>query len=115
MSSMSVYKIVFLSHDQIIELYARAIFESDMPGFIEVEEFVFDSNEGDKTEAEEKLKADFNGVKRSYIPMHNIVRIDEVEKEGEAKVVDTEVKSAKVTPFPQRLTIRNREPQDGED
>ncbi|CAH0991630.1 hypothetical protein SIN8267_01739 [Sinobacterium norvegicum] len=115
MSSLSVYKIVFLSHDQLIELYARAIFESDMPGFIEVEEFVFDNINGEKTDVEEKLKAEFSGVKRSFLPMHNIVRIDEVEKEGEVKVRDAERKSAKVTPFPQRLAVRNREPQDGED
>ena len=30
---------------------------------------------------EEKLKSEFSGVKRTYIPMHAIVRIDEVEKQ----------------------------------
>ena len=31
--------------------------------------------------SEEKLKNEFSSVKRSYIPMHSLVRIDEVEKE----------------------------------
>ena len=35
--------------------------------------------------AEDRLRSEFEGVQRSYIPMHAIVRIDEVEKEGVAK------------------------------
>jgi hypothetical protein len=38
-------------------------------------------------------------VTRSYIPMHSIVRIDEVEKEGAVKVSDAK-NSGKVTMFP---------------
>jgi hypothetical protein len=37
-------------------------------------------------------------VQRSFIPMHAIVRIDEVEKEGVAKV--SESKGSNVTAFP---------------
>ena len=36
--------------------------------------------------SEEKLKNEFTGVKRSFIPMHTIIRIDEVEKRGAVKV-----------------------------
>ena len=35
------------------------------------------------------FKTEFNGVKRTYIPMQAIIRIDEVEKEGASKVSDT--------------------------
>ncbi len=35
--------------------------------------------------SEEKLKNEFSEVKRSFIPMQSIVRIDEVEKEGQEK------------------------------
>ena len=82
------------------EIYARAIYQSEMYGFIEVEELVF----GERTQlvvdpGEEKLKNEFNGVKRSYIPMHSIIRIDEVEKEGAGKV--SEVKAGdKIAQFP---------------
>jgi len=69
-------------------------------GFIEIEEFVF----GERTQvivdpAEEKLKTEFASVKRSFIPMHSIVRIDEVEKEGKVKISDIK-SSDKVTQFP---------------
>jgi len=99
MSNAPTYKVVFYNQNQVYEVYARAIYQSDMYGFIEVEEFVF----GERTAllvdpAEEKLKNEFAGVKRSYIPMHSIIRIDEVEKEGAVKV--TEVKGDKVAQFP---------------
>ncbi|AOS95547.1 hypothetical protein AUP74_00070 [Microbulbifer aggregans] len=94
-----IYKVIFHNQNQVYELYARAIYQSEMYGFIEVEEFVF----GEKSQlvvdpSEEKLKTEFASVTRSYIPMHSIVRIDEVEKEGTGKIV--EVKGDKVTQFP---------------
>lgn len=100
MSITPIYRVIFYNQNQVFEVYARAIYQSEMYGFIEVEEFVF----GERSQvvvdpSEEKLKAEFASVKRSYLPMHSIIRIDEVEKEGAVKV--TEVKgSDKVTPFP---------------
>ena len=35
---------------------------------------------------EEKLKAEFSGVKRTFVPLHAVVRIDEVEREGVNKI-----------------------------
>ena len=105
MAVKPVYRVIFLNQSQVYELFASAIYQSEMYGFIEVEEFVF----GERSQvlidpAEEKLKQEFAGVKRSYIPMHAIVRIDEVEKEGPAKI--SEVKggdgksSDKIAHFP---------------
>jgi len=102
MANSPIYRVVFQNQTQVYEVYARQIFQSELMGFIEVEEFVF----GERTQvivdpAEEKLKTEFAGVKRSFIPMHAVIRIDEVEKEGQVKVTD--VKGGdKVTalPFP---------------
>ncbi len=100
MAKNPIYKVIFYNQNQVYEVYARAIYQSDMYGFIELEEFVF----GERSQvlvdpAEEKLKSEFAAVKRSYIPLHTIIRIDEVEKEGAVRV--TEVKSGeKVTPIP---------------
>ncbi|NHO65041.1 DUF1820 family protein [Aestuariicella hydrocarbonica] len=86
-----MYKVIFYNQSQVYEVYARAIYQSDMYGFIEVEEFIF----GERSQmivdpGEEKLKSEFDKVTRSYIPMQAIIRIDEVEKEGPVKV--TEIK-----------------------
>ena len=98
MSSTPMYKITFFNQGQVYEVYARHVYQSDLMGFLEVEEFVF----GKKSQmivdpSEEKLKTEFADVKRSYIPIHAVVRIDEVEKEGVGKIV--EAKGGNVTPF----------------
>ena len=90
MASQPVYKVIFQNGNQVFEVFARQIYQSDMWGFIEVEEFVF----GERSKivvdpGEEKLKTEFNGVKRSYIPLQAIIRIDEVDKEGSGKVSDS--------------------------
>jgi hypothetical protein len=98
MSSKPIFKVIFVNQDQVFEVYARQIFQSDLWGFIEIEEFLF----GERSQllvdpSEERLKGEFAGVKRSYIPMNAIIRIDEVEKEGQVKV--SEAKGT-VAPFP---------------
>ncbi|MBQ0798505.1 MAG: DUF1820 family protein [Porticoccaceae bacterium] len=99
MSSTPIYKVTFFNQGEVYEIYAKYVYQSDLMGFLEVEEFVF----GEKTQmivdpSEEKLKLEFAGVKRSYIPIHSVVRIDEVEKEGVGKIV--EAKGGNVAPFP---------------
>jgi len=94
-----IYKVIFLNQGQIYEIYASQIYQGELYGFIEVEEFLF----GERAQvvvdpSEERLKNEFADVKRSFIPMHAIIRIDEVEKEGVAKV--TEAGSSNVAAFP---------------
>lgn len=94
-----IYKVIFFNQGQIYEVYARQIYQSDLYGFIEIEELVF----GEKSKmvvdpSEEKLKSEFEGVNRSYVPMHAIVRIDEVAKEGVSKISDA--KGSNIAPFP---------------
>ena len=95
-----MFKVVFYNQNQVYEVFAKAIYQSEMYGFIEVEEFVFgERNQLVVDPGEEKLKNEFDSVKRSYIPLHSIVRIDEVEREGKGKV--TEIKAGeKVSMFP---------------
>ena len=99
MGKEPIYKISFFNQGKVYEIYARHVFQSDLWGFLEVEEFVF----GEKSQmivdpSEEKLKNEFTGVKRSFIPVQSIVRIDEVEKEGACKI--TEASGGNVSSFP---------------
>lgn len=108
MAKQPVFKVVFYNQGQVYEIYARQIFQSDLMGFIEVEEFVF----GERSQlivepAEEKLKSEFSNVKRSFIPMHSVVRIDEVDKEGQVKVSDIK-SSDKIAHLP--LSNMSRQP-----
>ena len=101
MAAEPTFKVIFINQNQVFELYAKQIYQSDLYGFIEVEEYVF----GERSQvvvdpAEERLKSEFAGVKRSYIPMHAIIRIDEVEKEGTVRIRDARNTDNKVTTLP---------------
>ncbi|ASQ45878.1 DUF1820 family protein [Legionella clemsonensis] len=101
MSKKTLYRITFANQDAVYEIYARNVCESEIFGFLEVEDFVFGENTSLVVDpSEERLKVEFNSVKRTYIPMHAIFRIDEVNKQGVAKVRDKVVEEGKVSMFP---------------
>ena len=80
-----LYRVVFTQEEKTYEIYARSLSEESLMGFIEVEEFVFGDEQAVLVDpTEERLKNEFQGVKRSYIPMHMILRIDEMEPKGTA-------------------------------
>jgi len=82
-----VFKIVFFQRENIYEIYAKEVTESDMYGFIVVEDILFgETSQVLVDPSEEKLRHLFAGVTRTYIPIHSVLRIDEVEKEGTAKI-----------------------------
>lgn len=106
-----LYKISFLNQGQVYEVYARKVVQGGLLGFVEVEGLVF----GEKARvvvdpAEERLQREFEGVKRSFIPMHAILRIDEVEKHGPSRISEPAVKGSNVAAFPIPLFKPNREP-----
>ena len=87
MKSKSVYKIIFMQLGEVYEVFAKQIFQSDMYGFIEVENYIFNKDKQLVVDpSSEKLKNEFSDVQRSYIPMNAIIRIDEVSESGEAKI-----------------------------
>lgn len=101
MTKKLLFRIAFTNHEAIYEIYANSIKESDMFGFLEVEELVFGEHTALVVDpSEEKLKMEFNGVKRTFIPMHSIIRIDEVTKQGVAKVKDKAGYDNKISHFP---------------
>lgn len=98
MSAKQIYKVIFYNNEDIFEIYAMHVFASDLYGFVEVEQLLF----GEKSQllvdpSEERLKTEFSGVKRTFIPMNAVIRIDEVEQSGSPKI--SGVKSS-VRPFP---------------
>ena len=100
MSNKTLYKIVFVSQGQVYEIYARSVNQGGLLGFVEVEGLVF----GEKTTvvvdpSEERLQREFEGVKRSYLPMHSVIRIDEVEKKGQSRITEV-AKDGNVAAFP---------------
>lgn len=101
MSKKMLYRITFSNQDAIYEIYARKVSESEMFGFLEVEDFVFGENSPLVVDpSEERLKLEFANIKRTYIPMHSVFRIDEVIKQGTAKVREATGSDSKISMFP---------------
>ena len=99
MSKQPLFKVVFMSHGKVYEVYARSVGHDELFGFVEVEELVF----GERTTvvvdpSEEKIKSEFENVRRTYLPMHSIIRIDEVDRQGTAKI--TKLEGGNVAQFP---------------
>jgi len=100
MAGQRLYKVTFLNQGQVYEVYAKRVNQGGLLGFVEVEGLVF----GQKTSVvvdptEERLQREFAGVKRCYLPMHAVVRIDEVEKPGPSRITEAP-KGGNVAAFP---------------
>jgi hypothetical protein len=99
MAVSHIFKVVFSNQGKIYEIYARKVTHGELWGFVEVEELIF----GEKSTVlvdpgEERIKAEFEGVKRTFLPMHSILRIDEVRKQGISKISPAD--NSNVTQFP---------------
>jgi hypothetical protein len=100
MAKKRIYRVAFVNESKVYEVYCEKISQSSLFAFIELEGFLF----GEKTTvvvdpSEERLKTEFAGVGRTFIPLHAIVRIDEVEKRGTANIRAVSEKGGKVTPI----------------
>lgn len=99
MVASHIFKVVFTNQGRVYEIYARKVSHGAIFGFVEVEELVFGERSAVVVDpSEEKVKAEFEGVKRTYLPMHAVLRIDEVRKGGVSKVSNLE--GSNVTQFP---------------
>jgi hypothetical protein len=96
-----IYKVIFHNQGKIYEIFARSVSQGELFGFIMVEELLF----GEKTQVvvdpgEESLKLEFDGVSRIHIPMHAVVRIDEVQRRGKTKITTMSESDGTVSRFP---------------
>ncbi|MCI4569422.1 DUF1820 family protein [Lysobacter sp. CFH 32150] len=97
----TLYKVTFLNHGKVYELYARHIASSSLWGFTEVGELVFDVHAGVVVDpTEERLRDEFGNTRVLHLPMQSILRIEEVEKKGQSAIRDAETGEKVVTPFP---------------
>ena len=101
MSARSLYKVVFLSQSKVYEIYARNVTQGTLFGFIEVERLVFGERSTVVIDpSEERIRSEFAGVRRTYLPIHSILRIDVVEKQGVSKISTAETSNVSQFPTP---------------
>jgi hypothetical protein len=104
MAISHIFRIMFVNQGKVYEIYARRVSHGELFGFIEVEELIFGERATVVVDpAEERIKGEFDGVKRTYLPLHSILRIDEVKKQGVSKITALEGGGANVSQFPMPL------------
>ncbi len=109
MEKQHIYRISFYNQGDIYELHARTVRQSDMYAFVEIEGIIFGERSSVVVDpSEEKLKSEFAGVSRTYIPLQAVIRIDAVEREGANKIIASDGTAGKVTPFPVPPPGKNR-------
>jgi hypothetical protein len=102
MASSHIFKIMFVNQGKVYELYARKVSQGRLFGFIEVEELVFGERSTVVLDpSEERIKSEFTDVKCTMLPMHSILRIDEVKKQGQAKI--SALEGGNVAQFPMSM------------
>ncbi|PSJ41081.1 DUF1820 family protein [Zobellella taiwanensis] len=93
-----LYRVQFINAGKHYEIYVREVTQGGLFGFVELADFVWDTRTSLLVDpAEDKLKSEFADVNRTYVPLHQILRIDAVEKRGAARLTEL---GDKVTPFP---------------
>ena len=103
MAANHIYRVMFVNQGKVYEVYARNVSHGSLLGFVEIDELVF----GERTSVvldpgEERIKTEFAGVRRSFVPVQAVLRIDEVRKQGVSKIVALEG-GASVSSFPTPL------------
>lgn len=102
MPQKHLYRVSFVQQSKLYDIYAREVSHEAMMGFVEIGDLVF----GERSQvlvdpAEEKLQAEFEGVERFFVPVHQVVRIDQVNRRGKARISDVQGEGGgKVTPLP---------------
>ena len=76
------YRITFSNEstgdDELYQVCARHVSASDLYGLVEISGFIFPENKLVYNPGEERIKREFGEIKRSWIPYHAIIRIDEL-------------------------------------
>ncbi len=97
-TDQNLYKVSFINQGKVFELFARHVYQGDLFGFVIIDDLVF----GERSQlvvdpGDEKLRQEFENVTRIFVPLHAIIRIDEVKKQGTAKIREL---GENVTAFP---------------
>lgn len=101
MAKKRLYRVVFHNQGKVYQIYARRVAQGELYGFVAIEGLVFGETSALVIDpSEERLKAEFEGVHVIHVPLHGVIRIDEVEKQGPAKILTLEVPENNVIPYP---------------
>lgn len=102
-----IFKVTFHNQGKVYELFASSVGQGDLLGFVEVEGLLFGERSALIIDAtEEGLRTEFEGVRRLWVPMHAVVRIDEVEKVGTPRTLAPDGPGGQMSVLPMPVSSR---------
>lgn len=105
---MNIFRISFINQGKVYQIHAESVQQTDLYGFVTLSGLVFGETSTLVVDpSEEKLQAEFAGVKKITIPIHSVIRIDEVEKRGQNKILDFDANTNVMT-FPSNFYTPDR-------
>jgi hypothetical protein len=102
------FKVQFTHENELYQVCARTVRSSELYGLIEIADFIFPENKLVYNPGEDRIRREFGGIKRTWIPYHSIARIDEVQdsQESEVKIVSLDSARKPAAPgFPGDRTL----------
>ena len=90
----------FLNHGKVSELLCTGVCSRGLWGFVEVSGLDFGATNAlvvDPTE--ERMRDEFDGVEVLHLPLHSVLRVEQVKNKGQA-VIRERKSGEKVTPVP---------------
>ena len=86
----SYYRVTFSNEssneNELYQVCARHVSSSDLFGLLEISDFIFPDSKIVYNPGEERIKREFENVKRTWIPYHAVVRIDEVPDSADSEI-----------------------------
>lgn len=83
------YRLFFYHQNEVYQIYAKNVSQQEeFFGFLQAENLSFNSGQSELVvdPSEERLKNEFEGVNRIYIPIQSVIRIDEMNQKGPCKI-----------------------------
>ena len=100
MAKDRLYRVAFHNHGKVYELYCTGVTTSGLWGFLEISGMVIDNADSLVVDpSEERIREEFEDVEVLHVPLHGVLRVEEVRRKGQALIRDRE-SGEKVTPFP---------------
>lgn len=89
MNDKTRFRVQFVNQGKVYEIFARAVYQEQLYGFVTIEGLLF----GERSQVvvdpgEERLRTEFEGVQRFHVPLQAVIRIDEVQDVGIARIRD---------------------------
>ncbi len=108
---MQIFRVQFINQGKVYQLYAESVGQAEVYGFVEIKGLIFGETSGVVIDpAEERLQNEFSDVSRTLVPMHSVIRVDEVKKRGQCKIMELDA-NANITPFPSNLFGPDKTPK----